>query len=252
MTRARFSTEARMDQVAAVLTPTGITMAEIADALGIQGNSWISVVMSRAVKAGVAFRGQARVSDGIKSPEVVFFPSAESRDSFMSAYLERQKEKRQAYWRDKAFRRKGRDRSAEIAKRSAKRAEAAEQREANAIARALERRRIAIAEREQRNLRARLEREAKAAAKQREKAQAKKTKTRLKALTKAAGALVFKKGTETAAAKPKGPAFIAGELDMSRAKITRGPDLPDRWAVSKVVPVVSSSECRPWAEAVAA
>lgn len=41
-------------------------------------------------------------------------------------------------------------------------------------------------------------------------------------------------------------------MDLSKAKITLIPTPPDRYAVTAVAPVVSSRECRPWAEAVTA
>lgn len=262
MTRQRLSTAARVDQVAAILAPDGVTTAQIAGAIGISTESRISAVLKEAVAAGRAFRTTARVSKTMSQPEAVYFPTAESRDAFAAAYLVNKRERRKAADRERAFTRRGRDRTAEIAKRAAKRAEARELREANAIAKAiqkraqqveLDQRAIRLGEAEQRKERKRLDREAAAAAKAREKAEAVKTKKRLQAETREAGILAKVRGTATlAVAKPKGPAHIVGELDLSRAKVTVAPRPPERFAANDVPSVVSSAQCRKWAEAVAA
>lgn len=252
MTRIRFSTQARIEQIAAVLLPSGVTTAQIGAALQLSAAAWLSKVLTAAVNSGHAFRCTARVSESMKSPENVYFPTAESRDAFMAAYQVGQMAKRKAYWRERAFKRQGRDRTAEIAKRSAQRKERREQEEANAVAAALNRRSLSVAEAEQRKERARLDREAKAAKKSRAKAEAKKTQQRLKAQTRAAGALVFKSGTESP--KPKKLAF--SEMPALNPNNVQPKVIPcqlrDRFATTEAPSVVSSRECRRWAEVAAA
>ncbi len=89
--------------------------------------------------------------------------------------------------------------------------------------------------------------------KQRQRPDASATIKRLKAETKAAGILIERKGTKNAKApRPAGPARIAGEPDISKARITRDPRPRDRFAVDSAPQVVTSSECRPWARGVIA
>lgn len=229
MARLHFSTEARVAQVVAILTPSGITTAAIADAIGIRTESRMSLILSAAMQAGVAFRCRARVSDAFKAPETLYFPTAESRDAFMVKYTADKLARRREGWRRKGTR----DRSAEIANRAAKRAAARAEREAKALTDAVARREQArmlrLAEAEQRKERARQEREAKAAAKQREKAEA-----------------------APVVVKARGPAFVDGPADMSRAKVTVLPAPPDRFDVTSAPRVISAQESRKWVEAVAA
>lgn len=284
MTRIRFSTAARVEQVAAVLTPAGVTTAQIAEALGIKTDSRMSLIMKAAVAAGAAFGTFARVSQDKQTPEMVYFPTAADRDTFRAAYEvwreQRAKERRSGTDRARYQRNRGK----EIARRSAARKEARELREANrlaaemvrkaereqrqaqrqakaaekaeALAQAQQRRleaEIRRAEAEQRKERARLNREAAAAQKQRAMAEAKKTKDRLKAETRAAGALVFKGGTDVQKVqKPRGPAFIDGPLDLTNAKVKVYETAPTRYAVVDAPRAISSNECRAWARAAAA
>lgn len=265
MTRIRFSTEARVEQVQALLKPEGTTTRQIADALGIKTAARTSIILAAAGRAGVAFRTFARVSDEFKTPEQVYFPTAADRDAFRAAYdakmIARRKEREATRGRAKYERR----RDVERAVRAALREEAKELREANAIAARLQReaerskqaaeRLNRISERERAKLRARLDREAAAAAKAREKAEALKTKQRLKAETRAAGLLAKPKAGAVAApvvVKPKGPAFLSGPADESQAKRISLPTPPGRFAVTEAPSVISSRECRKWAEEVAA
>lgn len=268
MTRIHFSTAARVEQVSAVLAPKGITTIQIANALGVKSASRMSLILKAAVDAGVAFGTFARVSEDKQTPEMVYFPTAADRDTFRAVYeveiVKRRKERQSRKARSKYLR----NRSKEIAKRSAMRKEARELREANAIAEAIARRArqqeqaaaqeqarvLRRAEAEQRKERARLDREAQAAAKQREKAEAATKRKRLQAETRQAGLMAKVKAAKPAPVviKPRGPAFIEGPADESNAKKFKADTPPDRFAVEKAPSVISSSQCRPWAEAVAA
>jgi hypothetical protein len=248
----------RIEQIRPLLKPEGTPRNAIAAAIGIKTKSCMARIMQIAVAKGEAFLAVARVSQTMKTAETVYFPTADARDAFKRSYDEaraaKHKERQAKRSRDSYLRHRG----SEVAKRRA--AEAADQRAAQHAGQGQASQRsdstaMKAAEREQAKRRARLEREAKAAANQREKAEAKKLKDRLKAETKAAGQLAKLKVTAVAAPRvvvPKGPAHIAGELDMSRAKITRAPTPPDRFTVTQAPSVVSSVQCRKWAEAVAA
>ncbi|MGQ3051077.1 MAG: hypothetical protein ACT6S0_04770 [Roseateles sp.] len=256
MTRVRFSIAARVEQVRAVLRPHGITQAEIGAALAVNATSRMVKILHAAVAAGAAFSTRARVSSVIKVPEMVFFPTAADRDAFRAVYDVEMAARKKARDVERAQKKYLRNRSAEVAKRSAARAEAREQREANAIAAAIARRDklcLALAEAEQRQQRARLNQEAREAKKDRAKVEVNKTVRRLKVETKAVAETPMKKGTTVAAGpNSRGPAHLDGELDLSQAKITRAPTPPGRYDVDNAPRVVSSGGCRKWAEAVAA
>lgn len=259
MTRLYLSADERRQQALAVLRD-GITITEIRDAMGYSKSENATRVMDVLVYAGQAFsaRSKTHPDTGSKEWTTRYFLTAKARDEHVAAKDEAIAARRKARKQTTASRmpyyiKRNAERKAARAERmQAREAERRAQREAKERA-AAEAKALRAAEAEQRKLRARLDREAAEAQKERDKAEAKKTKLRLKAETAQAGQLVFKKGTERpAAAKPKGPAFIDGEMDLSKAKITRAPDMPERWATAKVSSVVDSRECRAWAGAIAA
>ena len=96
------------------------------------------------------------------------------------------------------------------------------------------------------------EQDAKEAKQQRDKAEKRKTQTRLKKETKAAGSLVFKTGTDIARPKkvPWSEMPVQNPNGVEPTKYES--QLQDRFAVKVAPSVVSSRECRPWAQAVAA
>ena len=254
MTRPYISAEERRKHALAVLRD-GISLAEVRDALGYAHNENAHRIMDALVYAGQAFPARAKVdpAGGGHAWTTRYFLTAEARDAFVAA-------KDAAIAERKRARKKVTNASAPYyekrkAARKAARAERVQARAAEQAAARAQREALKLAEAEQRKAKARLAREAAEALKKREKAEAKKTTTRLKAETKAAGKIAKPRGTAVAApsvATPKGPAHIVGELDLSRAKVTRAPTPPDRWAAKQAAPVISSNECRPWAEAVAA
>jgi len=243
-------TAERIEQIKPMLKPTGTTRKAIAEAISIKTKSAMNRIMGLAVASGAAFQVFARVSTTMLTPEMVYFPTAADRDAFVERYTLQKAEREKARQAKRSRASYERHRGTIAAKRSAERKAAREQRDRElAEAKALR-----AAEREITRQRERLEREAKVAEKAREMVEAKKQKARLRVLTKAAGRMSKIKGTATPPAppKPKGPAHIVGELDLSRAKVTVAPPPRDRWAVGSVSSVVDSRECRPWAEKVAA
>jgi hypothetical protein len=254
MTRPYISAELRRQQALEILRD-GITIAEIRDALGYASNENATRVMDALVYAGQAFHARAKADpeSGGRAWTTHYFKTAEARDAYVKAkdkaIAERKSARKKAtanrmpYYIKRNAERKA-ARQARVQEDAAKRAAEKAQREA-----------LQLAEAEQRKERARLEREAKAAAKQREAASAKSQQARLKAETKAAGLMAQLKSNAKAAPvviKARGPAFVDGPADMSRAKITKLPTPPDRFAVTKAPSVISSGACRSWAAAVAA
>lgn len=238
----------KQDRIVHMLTAEGMPVRRIVAALGCNVSNVRATVSSLAAQ-GRIFTARACTSEA-KLHEVWAFPTAADRDRFAeerrlaSALHVIEYRKAQAEKRKKARHAEGRSRSAM--------AIAAEAREAQkAVARA-QAAAMRLAEAEQRKERARLDREAKEAAKQREKAEAKKTQQLLKVETKAAGALVFKKGTDVAT--PKKPAWADIPVNNPNGiEPTRyESNFRDRFAPAVVPSVVNSRECRSWAEAVAA
>lgn len=252
MTQLRYLTGARVEQVAALLGLEGITTAAIAASIGVTVGARMSQILGAAVESGRAFCAVARVSDGMKTPERVYFSTAEARDAFMVRYLADKLERRRASWRDKQFSRRGRDRSAEVAARSAKRAATHAARMQAMAERAAQRKAVLAAEREIEKAKQRQIKEAEAAEKAREKTEAKSLQKRLKAETRAAGKVAAPRGTASPAPKVvRGPAHIAGDLDLSHARVTPCPSPKNRYAIDSAPSVISANECRPWAKAVA-
>jgi hypothetical protein len=85
----------------------------------------------------------------------------------------------------------------------------------------------------------------------REQTEAKKQQTRLKAETKAAGALVFKPGTEVA--RPKRPTFadLPAQNPNGVEPVKLLSSLRGRFETEQAPSVISSNDCREWARAVA-
>lgn len=245
-------TKTTIERVRAALAD-GMSIAEISQIVGVHPTNARGALHALVQEGAVhTCRDQGA---GNKQHVLRAFLTGEARDKFVEAKratkIPVKQRHRQAYQaKQKAIRaqlaaeRVKKQQEENAAKEAAKRAEAQA---------AAQRRALAAAEAEQRKQRARLEREAKAAEKARAKAEAKKTQTRLKAETKAAGAMPKLKAATPApvSIKVRGPAFVAGEPDMSRARITIAPTPRDRFAPDVVPSVVNSREARAWVGAVA-
>ena len=257
MTRENYMLIAdRIEQIKPLLKPEGITRSAIAKAIGVSARSAMNRIMGLTVESGAAFETFARVSKTMKTPEMIYFPTAADRDAFREAYerdkgardkARQAKRSRESYERSTRGRLANERKEARLAARAEREAKAAKE-----AAEAAQRRAIAAAGREQAKMQARLEREAKDAATQRTKTETTKTQKRLKVETAKAGRLVFKRGTDVA--KPKKPTFAElpatnpnGVVPTVIQHHRRGRFEPD------LAPsIISSRECRPWAEAVAA
>lgn len=252
MTRPYTNADERRRQALALLRD-GITIAELRDGMGYASNENATRVMETLVYAGQAFSARSKCIDD-ESPHpwtTFYFTTAEARDAFLKAKDEAIKARIKA--RKKATAKRMPYYVKRTSERAATRDEQEKARAEKLAAERAQREAMKLAEREQRKERQRLDREAKAAEKQREKAEAKKLKTRLKAETKAAGRLVFKGGTDSP--KPKKPAFAdLPVVNPNGVKpVVIESKLRDRFAVDGKVPsVISSRECRPWAEVAAA
>lgn len=188
----------RLSQIEALLTPAGVVTEEVVAALGFTTRSRPSVLLRLLVAQGRAFEtGSGNVSKR-------YFPTAESRDAFATAYR------------------------LDLASRRLVNCKEASQRYREALNPALRRRPA---------------RGTGAAPAQGGKKAAPRPASNWDV---AAGPVAPQP------AKPVGPAYVAAEPDLSKAKITIAPPLRDRYAVTSVTSVVDSRECRPWAEAVAA
>lgn len=264
MTRIRFSTAARVQQTIAVLTPKGVTTAQISAHLGVKGASRMSQVMAAAVKAGLAFFTFARVSTTMKTPERVYFPTAADRDAFRAAYdaqmAERERQRLRARYERK--------RSPEVAMRAAERDAARQQREM-----ALANQRVARQaqasqksesqqqvkqQREQRQRAAEAARVAKAeraATAKREKAETAELVAKVTRKATAARFVPVRHGTDSPKKPSLGPAFLQGPADESGAKVLKvespTPAEPPKF-FSAQKPGVYVLPVSRWAEAAAA
>lgn len=279
MTRIRFSTAARVQQVLAVLKPEGITTAQIAALIGVTAASRMSQLMAAAVETGHAFFTFSRVSDTMKTPERVYFPTAADRDRFRAAYDAKMAEIQRHRWRA-IYERK---RPLEVAERAATRKDARTQREADlasrAEAHAAERAARQALKQQQAQLKAQRaqhnaeqkaqrqeqrEREAEAAraAKAERAAEARRQKAeeaeqlaRMRKDARAANLTPKRHGTPSPAQPPRGPAFLKGPADESRAKVIKiepppPAEPPKFFAAHK--PGVYVLPASRWAEAAAA
>ena len=250
MTRAAYihATE-RREHARQLLKPEGVTLQQIATAMGYANVSNASNIMSTLEFAGLAFKCRAKIKTDMRpqASETIYFPTQADLDAFNAAHREAKRLQDIARKKSKGYR------TEYYAKRNEQRRLARQARVQAAYAEKAQREALKLAEAEQRKQRARLEREAKAAAKDREKREAESQRRALKAMTKAAGKLGKQKGTASPApAKPRGPAFVGGELDLSRARITIAPKPRSRYEVESAPSVISSRECRAWAQAAAA
>lgn len=251
MTRATYTTASeRREHALQLIRPEGITLQQIAAAMGYANVSNASNIMAALEFAGQAFKCRAKLKDHDRkqSSEVVYFPTQADRDAFMAVHREQIRQLALQRKRDKVYR------AEYYAKRNEQRRLA---RQAGMQQRAAERalrEALKVAEAEQRKQRARHEREAKAAEKARARAEAKKTQQRLQAETRAAGKLAKPDNTAKPAPVRVAPA-PRNDLPIiipANVRITRAPSPPDRWAVSNAPSVISSSECRKWAREVTA
>lgn len=233
-----------------MLCPEGITLQQIAAAMGYANVSNASNIMAALEFAGQAFKCRAKLKNHERkqSSEVVYFPTQADCDAFMAVHREKIRQLALERKRSKVYRAEyyaKRNEQRRIARQAAVQKKAAERAQREALK---------LAEAEQRKERARLQREALAAVKERARAEAKKIRERMKAETKAAGKLAALKPAIPApvSVSARGPAFVAGDPDTSRARITIAPPVPSRWAANDAAPVVNSAQCRGWAKAVTA
>ena len=251
MTRNYLTADERRQQALALLRD-GISINELRDAMGYSKQENATRVMDTLVYAGQAFSARSKVApeSGGRAWTTLYFRTAEARDAHVAmkdhAIAERKKARKKATACRMPYYIK---RNAERKAARADRVKAAAEKKA---AEKAQRDALKLAEAEQRKQRARLDREAKAAAKQREKAEAKKTQARLKAETKAAGKLEFKAGTTVANAKKPAWADIPVNNPNNIEPTKYESKLRDRFAPAEAAPIISSRECRPWAQAVAA
>lgn len=251
MTRATYTTASeRREHALRLLRPEGITLQQVATAMGYANVSNASIILASLEFAGQAFKVRAKLKQDTRkqSSEIVYFPTQADLDAFVTAHREAKR------LQDLARKKSAGYRTAYYAKRNEQRRIARQESILQKQAERAQREALKLAEAEQRKQRARLDREAKAAQQAREKAEAKKTQQRLKTETKAAGKLAIFKTT----AKPA-PVRIAitprHDLPIiipEGLQIQRAPTPPDRWAVTNPAPIVNASECRTWAKAVTA
>ena len=231
----------RIRQALTLLKPEGSWTRDLSSAMGIP-DARLYIVMTAAIAEGKAVMFKA-------GRNVVYFPTLADANAFEARFVV--EEAARLRERKRIENRKRQERHGPML--SIKRRE---RRQRAALAKQQElaqQRAIAAAERELAKQRARLERETALARKQREKAEAKSQQKALKEETRRLGKLAKLKGTASPAPdKVRGPAHLEGELDLSRAKITRLPAPPERFAPTFAASVVSSRDCRSWAEAVAA
>lgn len=203
----------RMAQILAMLTPEGVTNADIVRAMGFTARARPAALLRELKEQGRVF------GFGLGPHAERFFSNTVDRDAY--AVKLRQ----------------------EIATRRAEHCRRAQERyrsKSHGVKSPRE-----------------LKQEAADAKRDRAAARAKSTIKRLQAQTRAAGVLPAADVSASPApvrvsSKPRGPAFVAGEPDMSRARVTIAPPVPDRFAATSAPPVVTSRECRGWAKAVAA
>lgn len=253
MTRPYLSADERRKQALQLITADGISSKQLAAAMGYAKSENAVRIVDALVFAGMVQTCRVRATDDptTRSWVTMYFQTIEARDAFIARRAEqsaarRRQRKMATAKRMPYYVKRDAQRKEARAAREKEREERKQMERAQAQA-------LRAAEAEQRKLRARLDREAKAAEKAREKAEAKTLRERLRAETKAAGQMTKQRGTASPpVAKPKGPAHLDGELDLSRAKVTVAPPLPDRWASAKPAAIVSSRECRLWAKKVAA
>lgn len=263
MTRPYLSAEERRRQALSFLTTEGVPLNQLRDAMGYRSAENAAKIMAQLIFAGMAFSCRSRVNPNSHGWDTVYFSTEESRDAYVAARRAQMLEKARQRKRDTAYRlpyylKRNEQRKiarAEKAKlREERKAREAQEKAEQKARMKAEAKALRAAEAELRKQRQRLDREAKAAEKQREKAQAKSQAARLRAQTRAASQLAKVRGTSTPApVKPSGPAHLAGPAIVpADVKVTRYPTPPDRFAVLKAPSVVSSRECRAWAEAAAA
>ena len=207
-------------QIVAMLTPAGMPVRRIAEAIGCNATNARTTIVNLATE-GRVFTVRTSTAEAPRS-EVWAFPTAEDRDAFAAERRQAIRDRVLAYRRNQAAKRKE-ARHAEGRVRGV-RSEAALKREA-------ERRALRAAEAEIAKQRARLEREAAAADRQRNAAEAKSLRERLKIATREAGRLAKLRGTASPAASPaRGPAHLPGDLDLSKARTVIAERPRDRFA----------------------
>lgn len=246
----------KRERIVSMLTDDGMPVRRIALAVDCCATN-ARTTISRLAKDGLIFTTRASTAEAPRS-EVWAFPTAHARDVFRADRNAASAERVRLYQSAQSAARKA-QRHAEGRSRSA-RSLAAEQRETRKTEERANEKALRAAEAELAKLHARHEREAKAAEKQRLKAEAKTQREKLRTQTKALGMLPKPKGTATPPApKPRGPAFLQGPADESRAKVTKLPPPPERFAptapvggFSSLPPGVYTMPASKWAEAVAA
>jgi hypothetical protein len=256
MHRYALGAEARAN-IVTICKAGGRPIADLAALLGAHVNNVRSVV-ARMSCDGDLFTCRV-CAEGRQTHEVWVFSDMSARDAFhaqcerRSAQLQRRcqaeyRERNKALHAERARRARAQAAAARAEQKAQELAAKLEQAIAQKHAADIRR-----AERELARQKARQQREHAAAEKDRQRKAAKAAQLRLKAETKAAGMLGKPKGTASPApAKVRGPAFVAGELDLSRARITKAPTPRGRYEVDAAPSVISSRECRAWAEAAAA
>lgn len=270
MTSYKLCAEVR-SRIAGIVKDRGYTAAEVAGLVGCHVTN-VRAAVARMCSDGLLFTCRATGVNGTQHELWVFGDMAQ-RDAFYAECQRRSAEKQRQYHKEYQRRirarraervRLARAQAAEVRKAlKAQEREETERREAAEKAARVEQRRreaeLRRAEVEQRKERARLDREAAAARKQREKAEAKKTRERLKAETKAAGALVFKGGTDSPkAVKPRGPAMLPGEpvippgVEVQRLENNLTPQVKVQGGFSSLPPGYYTMPASSWVKAVAA
>jgi hypothetical protein len=202
--------EQRLQRIVDLLTPEGITNADIVRMMGFTARARPAVLLHELKEQGRVF------GFGLGPHAERFFPDAVS----CAAYAERLR--------------------AEIRERRAENCRRAQERY----------RKAGSKPKPKKQLHAEAEQAKEETAKRRKATRIEA----LKVITKAAGQLAPTTGTRTAAApKPRGPAFVQGDPDISRARVTVLPTPRGRFEVDSAPSVINSRECRAWArEAVAA
>lgn len=254
MTRVYMSADERRQQALSLIPVGGISSKDLCKAMGYAKSENAVRIVDALVFAGMVQSCRTRASDDptCRAWVTMYFRTIEERDAFKAA--------REAQRVARTKQRK-KDTSARMpyyikrnAQRKAARAERVRARAEEVAAEKAKREAMKLAEAEQRKERQRMDREAKAAAKQREKAEAATQRKRLQAETRQAGLIAKVKAAKPApvVVKARGPAFLDGPADESKAKVTKLPTPPDRFAVTDAPRVVSSKDSRKWVEAVAA
>ncbi|HEY8878297.1 MAG TPA: hypothetical protein VIN03_12075 [Roseateles sp.] len=235
----------KQSRIVSMLTEDGMPVRRIIEAIGCNPANARTTVVNLAAQ-GRIFTVRTSTDEAPRS-EVWCFPTPEARDRFKESRALASRERIRDYHREQAAKRKA-ERHASGRARNA-RSMAAEEREA----RRAQERALRAAEAEIAKQRARLDREAAAAQKQRDKAEARSQQKALKAMTKAAGATIFKTGTKSP--KPAAPRFA--DLPVHNPNNIKPVELPcrlrDRFAPGPdVCSVVNSEQARPWAMAATA